>query len=157
MKERHNPVERWVGLDLGKERHHATVIDPEEVSPAVERVLGPRLEHPAARAVLARYPSPTAMREAGRRRLGAAARSHAPRMWRRLVDDLVAALAAQSVRVPAEAAAGRVIAELAGELGRDALALVPSRHQIRPTRAPGRPCSSSGATAWPDGWGRPHP
>jgi hypothetical protein len=50
------------------------------VSPALERVLGPRLDHPVARALLARYPTPTALRAAGRRRLTPLAKRHAPRM-----------------------------------------------------------------------------
>jgi hypothetical protein len=29
-----------------------------QAAPAVERVLGPRLEHPAVRALLERYPTP---------------------------------------------------------------------------------------------------
>jgi transposase len=46
------------------------------VSPALERVLGPRLDHPVARALLARYPTPTALRAAGRRRLTPLAKRH---------------------------------------------------------------------------------
>jgi transposase len=88
------------------------------VSPALERVLGPRLDHPVARALLARYPTPTALRAAGRRRLGPLAKRHAPRMGARLVDDIQAALGAQTVTVPAEETAGRVIRELAQELDR---------------------------------------
>ncbi len=88
------------------------------ISPALERVLGPRLDHPAARALLARYPTPTALRAAGRRRLGPLAKRHAPRMGARLVDEIQAALAAQTVTVPAEETAGRVIRELAEELDR---------------------------------------
>jgi transposase len=88
------------------------------VSPALERVLGPRLDHPVARALLARYPTPTALRAAGRRRLTPLAKRHAPRMGARLVDEIQAALAAQTVTVPAEETAGRVIRELAEELDR---------------------------------------
>jgi transposase len=88
------------------------------VSPALERVLGPRLDHPAARALLSRYPTPTALRAAGRRRLGPLAKRHAPRMGARLVDEIQAALAAQTVTIAAEETAGRVIRELAEELDR---------------------------------------
>ena len=88
------------------------------VSPALERVLGPRLDHPVGRALLARYPTPTALRAAGRRRLGPLAKRHAPRMGARLVDEIQAALDAQTVTVPAEETAGRVIRELAEELDR---------------------------------------
>lgn len=89
-----------------------------QVSPALERVLGPRLDHPAARAILERYPTPSAMRAAGRRRLLRVTQRHAPRMAARLCDELEAALAAQTVEVPAEKVAGRVIADLARDLSR---------------------------------------
>jgi transposase len=56
-------------------------------SPALERVFGPRLDHPAARAILARYPTPTALRAAGRRRLTPLAKRHAPRLGPKLVDE----------------------------------------------------------------------
>jgi transposase len=88
------------------------------ISPALERVLGPRLDHPVARALLARYPTPTALRAAGRRRLTPLAKRHAPRLGARLVDEIQAALDAQTVTVPAEETAGRVIRELAEELDR---------------------------------------
>ena len=87
-------------------------------SPALERVLGPRLDHPVSRAILARYPTPAALRAAGRRRLTPLAKRHAPRLGGRLVDQIQAALEAQTVTVPAEEAAGRVIRELAQELDR---------------------------------------
>jgi transposase len=49
------------------------------ISPALERVLGPRLDHPVARALLTRYPTPTALRAAGRRRARRGARpAHRP-------------------------------------------------------------------------------
>jgi transposase len=88
------------------------------LAPALERVLGPRLEHPAARALLARYPTPTALRTAKHGQLVRLAKRHAPRMGERLVDDIGQALAAQTVTVPAERTVGRVIAELATELDR---------------------------------------
>lgn len=89
-----------------------------QASPSVERVLGERLEHPAVRALLERYPTPTAMRAAGRRRIMRIVGPRAPRMGARLVDELVAALDSQTVTVPAEDAIGRVIGDLAIELTR---------------------------------------
>jgi transposase len=73
---------------------------------------------PVARALLARYPTPTALRAAGRRRLTPLAKRHAPRIGARLVDEIQAALAAQTITVPAEETTGRVIRELAEELDR---------------------------------------
>jgi hypothetical protein len=89
-----------------------------QAAPALERVLGPRLEHPAVRALLERYPTPTAMRDAGRRRLIRIVGPRAPRMGTRLVDDVIAALDSQTVVVPAEHAIGRIIRDLAKELSR---------------------------------------
>ena len=73
-----------------------------QASPAVERVLGPRLEHPAGRALLDRYPTPSAMRAAGPRRMLRVVAPKAPRLGPRLIQELTAALAAQTVTVPAE-------------------------------------------------------
>lgn len=89
-----------------------------QASPAVERVLGDRLDHPAVRVLLERYPTPTAMRAAGRRRLLKLVQPKAPRMGERLIDELENALAAQTVTVPAEATIGRIIRNLAAELSR---------------------------------------
>ncbi len=93
-----------------------------QAAPAVERVLGPRLEHPAVRALLERYPTPSAMRAAGKRRLLRLVAPRAPRMGGRLIDELFAALDAQTVTVPAEQTIGRVIRDLATELSRLAAA-----------------------------------
>lgn len=93
-----------------------------QASPAVERVLGERLEHAAVRALLERYPTPSAMRAAGRRRMLRLVQPRAPRMGARLVDELQAALDAQTVTAPAEDTIGRVIRDLAIELSRLAAA-----------------------------------
>lgn len=93
-----------------------------QASPAVERVLGERLDHPAVRALLERYPTPSAMRAAGKRRLLRVVQPRAPRMGERLVDDLLHALDAQTVTVPAEDTIGRVTRDLATELSRLAAA-----------------------------------
>jgi hypothetical protein len=93
-----------------------------QASPAVERVLGARLEHPAVRALLGRFPTPSAMRVAGRRRLLRVVEPRAPRIGARLIDELLAALDTQTVTVAAEQTIGRVIRDLAGELSRLAAA-----------------------------------
>ena len=87
-----------------------------QASPAVERILGERLAHPAVRALLKRFPTPTAMKEAGRTRLRRVVVGKAPRMGARLVDDLQAALDSQTVTVPAERTIGRIIGDLVDEL-----------------------------------------
>ncbi len=105
-----------------------------QTNPGVERVLGPRLEHPAVRALLHRYPTPSAMSAAGKRRLLRLVEPKAPRMGARLVEELLAALQAQTVTVTAEATLGRIIRELAGELTR----LAAAHEQLAEARTPYR-------------------
>ncbi len=69
--------------------------------PALERVFGPRLHHPAVLELLARFGGPTGLRAAGRRRLLTVATRHAPRIGAQLVTDLLTALDAHTVVVPA--------------------------------------------------------
>jgi transposase len=86
--------------------------------PPLEAVLGPRLDHPAVRALLARYPTATALRCAGRGAMLRLLRRRAPRSAERLTGEIVGALAAQTLTLPTEARIGAVIAELATELDR---------------------------------------
>lgn len=86
------------------------------VSPALERVLGPRISHPAVLALLAAHPTPEALRAAGRRRLTRIVLPLAPRMGERLLDELLTALAEQTVVIPGTSASGRVLAGVARSL-----------------------------------------
>jgi transposase len=88
------------------------------LSPALERALGARLGHAGVRDLLAKYPTPSALRAAGRARMTRVVKARSPRLAVKVVDAVTAALDAQSVTVPAEATIGRVIAELAVELDR---------------------------------------
>ncbi len=54
--------------------------------PSLERVLGPRLDHPAVTWLLERYGSPQALRKAGRRKLVEVLRPRAPRMAEALLE-----------------------------------------------------------------------
>jgi hypothetical protein len=63
-----------------------------QIHPSLERVLGPRLQHPAVLTLLERFGSPARIRKAGRRRLVALLRPKAPRMAERLVEEIFAAL-----------------------------------------------------------------
>ncbi len=67
--------------------------------PSLERVLGPRLDHPAVIWLLERYGSPAALRKAGRRRPAEAIRPKAPRMAKRLIDEVFDTLDEQTVVV----------------------------------------------------------
>ena len=87
-----------------------------QIHPHLERVLGPRLDHPAVLALLERFGSAAALRKAGRRRLLAIARPLAPRMFERLVEEIITALDEQTVIVPGTEAAALIVPSLAGSL-----------------------------------------
>ena len=88
------------------------------ISPALERVLGPRLHHPGVRDLLARYPAPQALAKAGRGRIESTIRKRSPRLAKALTVAVTQALGAQSVVVPVETVMGRVISEVVVELDR---------------------------------------
>jgi transposase len=87
-----------------------------QIHPSLERILGPRLDHPAVLALLERHGSPAQLRKAGRRRLVTLLRPKAPRLAERLVEDIFEALDEQSVVVPGTQAASLIIPSLAGSL-----------------------------------------
>ena len=87
-----------------------------QIHPSLERVLGPRVQHPAVLLMLERFGSPAQLRKAGRRRLISLIRAKAPRMAERLVDDVFTALDEQTVVVPGTDAAGLIVPSLSGQL-----------------------------------------
>ncbi|MFB7113459.1 IS110 family transposase [Streptomyces sp. NPDC056291] len=87
-----------------------------QIHPSLERVLGPRLDHPAVLTLLERFGSPSQLRKAGRRRLVTLLRPKAPRMAERLVEDIFAALDEQTVVVPGTDAAALIIPSLVSSL-----------------------------------------
>ncbi|MFG3621360.1 IS110 family transposase [Nocardia sp. NPDC047654] len=86
------------------------------IHPALERVLGPRIAHPAVLEILSRCGGPEGIRAAGKRKLTTIATKHAPRMGTRLVEEILAALPAQTVTVPGAKAAEVVLPKLADSL-----------------------------------------
>ena len=86
------------------------------IHPALERVLGPRIAHPAVLEILSRCGGPTGIRESGTRKITTIATKHAPRMGTRLVADVRAALETQTVIVPGTTAAEIVLPKLADSL-----------------------------------------
>lgn len=88
------------------------------ISPALERAVGAKLHHAGVRDLLTKYPTPTALRAAGQARIRTVVAKRSPRMKASITERVWTALAQQTVTVPAEATLGRVIAELAVELGR---------------------------------------
>lgn len=88
------------------------------ISPALERAVGTKLQHAGVRDLLAKYPTPTALRKAGKTRIRTVVSKRSPRMGGSITERVWMALGEQTVSVPAEATLGRVVAELAVELGR---------------------------------------
>ena len=89
------------------------------VSPALERAAGDRLAATAGlRQALARRPTPTALKRAGRARIRTAIARRNPRKADRLADAVWEALKSQTITVAAEASWGEAIADLAPDLDR---------------------------------------
>lgn len=87
-----------------------------QIHPALERVLGPRLDHPAVLDLLQRYPSPEKLASLGEKKLAAQICKLAPRLGKRLAADIAQALAEQTVVVPGTNAAAVVLPRLALQL-----------------------------------------
>ncbi len=87
-----------------------------QIHPALERVLGPHLDHPAVLDLLQKYPSPALMRSAGTIRLENRLIKRAPRMGRRLAAEIMQALSEQTVVVVGTNAATTVLPRLAEQL-----------------------------------------
>jgi hypothetical protein len=88
------------------------------ISPALERAIGKRPGHAGVRDLVAACPTLTALRAAGPDKIRQTVAWRSPRLASKTAEAVAKALAAQDVTVPAEAATGRAIAELAGELDR---------------------------------------
>ncbi len=87
-----------------------------QIHPALERVIGPRLDHPATLDLLQHYPSPAALHAAGEKRIANRLVKLAPRMGRRFAAEIVAALSEQTVVVIGTNAATMVLPRLAEQL-----------------------------------------
>ncbi len=87
-----------------------------QIHPALERVLGPHLDHPAVLDLLQKYPSPASMKTAGTLRLGNRLIKRAPRMGRRLAAEITQVLSEQTVVVVGTNAANTVLPRRAEQL-----------------------------------------
>ena len=87
-----------------------------QIHPGLETVIGPHLDHPAMLAVLAKYPTPKALRHAGKHRVETLLRRQAPRAWKRWAAAIFTALDGQTVVVSGTDAAGLVLPQLANSL-----------------------------------------
>ena len=88
-----------------------------QIHPALERVLGPRLDHPAVCALLQKYPSPQALSATSEKRLATHLSKLAPRLAKTLPAEILKALSEQTVVVPGTQAVGLVLPKLAQQLG----------------------------------------
>ena len=87
-----------------------------QIHPALERVLGPKVQHPAVLELLTRFGGPQGLAAATRRQLVAATKTRAPRSYETLLDTIAMALGEQSVTVPGTRAAELVLPQLAATL-----------------------------------------
>ncbi|WP_407343408.1 IS110 family transposase [Pengzhenrongella phosphoraccumulans] len=87
-----------------------------QIHPALERVLGPHLDHPAVLDLIQTWPTPADLAAAGSRRITARLRKGAPRLAERLAAQITRALGEQTVVVTGTRAAGVVLPKLAAQL-----------------------------------------
>ena len=87
-----------------------------QIHPSLERVLGPRIHHPAVLELLSAFGSPQQQRKAGIRQIAKVLKPKAPRMAERLAAEINEALAEQTVVVPGTNAAEVIVPSLARQL-----------------------------------------
>ena len=79
-----------------------------QIHPALENILGPRLKHDAVLEVIAAWPTPTALRKAGRARIDAGLKKHAARRHAARTNRIIQALTKQTAMVAGTATANTV-------------------------------------------------
>lgn len=87
-----------------------------QIHPALERVVGKHLDHPAMAELLAKYPTPAALQHAGQSRVATLLTRYAPRAGKGWAAEVFAALSEQTVVVAGTGGAGLVLPQLAGML-----------------------------------------
>ena len=70
-----------------------------QIHPALETILGPRLKHDAVLEVIAAWPTPTALRKAGRARIDAKLKKHGARRHAARANRIIQALTKQTAMV----------------------------------------------------------
>jgi transposase len=87
-----------------------------QIHPALERAVGPHLDHPAMLDLLERYPSPAQLSSFSQKQLATRLLKLAPRMGKTWATEIVQALAEQTVVVAGTQAASIVLPRLALQL-----------------------------------------
>ena len=80
-----------------------------DIHPALERAIGPHLDHSVGPAILARFGGPNGLNTANKKSLHALIRKHAQRAHQRIYDAITTALREQHVVVPGSGAADQVL------------------------------------------------
>jgi transposase len=86
------------------------------IHPALERLLGPRLDRGGVLDLIAAAPTPQQLRDLGADAITEIMRPRSPRLAKTMPAKILAALNAQTVTVPGTTAFGRVIAGVAAQL-----------------------------------------
>ena len=127
-----------------------------QIHPALETILGPRPGHDAVLEVIAAWPTPTALRKAGRARIDAKLKKHGARRHAARVGRIVSALGRQTVTVTGTEAAGTVPPHPASRLiaprsqRADVAARVETLVRAHPhARGPDHPCRVPGSRPQP--------
>lgn len=87
-----------------------------QIHPGLERVVGPKLEHTGVLDALTRWPTPQALKAAGRGHVRNRIAKHNPRLAAKLTNAIFDALDAQTVVVPGTSAAATIVPMLASQL-----------------------------------------
>lgn len=87
-----------------------------QIHPGLERVIGPKLEHYGVLDALTRWPTPQALKTAGRGHVRNRIAKHNPRLATKLTEAIFEAMGAQTVVVPGTNAAATVVPMLATQL-----------------------------------------
>ena len=87
-----------------------------QIHPGLERVIGPKLHHRGVLDALTRWPTPAALKTAGRAHVRNRIAKHNPRLANPVTEAIFAALEAQSMVVAGTGAATTIVPILAGQL-----------------------------------------
>ena len=87
-----------------------------QIHPALEQFIGKHLDHPAVLALLQAWPTPEALKKAGRTRIAAKLKKHGARCFNDWANKIMEALGKQTVTVIGTGAAQTVIPHLASTL-----------------------------------------
>src|SRR5690606_3978989 len=93
-----------------------TTLFRSQIHPALERVIGPHLDHPAMLDLIERYPSPRQLASLSERQLANRLTKLAPRVGKAWAAQIVQALSEQTVVVLGTQAATIVLPRLAQQL-----------------------------------------